>query len=566
MNSLSRFFLAAALSAGCGPAAHATPPPAGAELDRAFVTIPYAELRALWEAGQRKTDAEKPPVAPVAHLVHRAELQLTLGEPRSTLTALFEAEVLAPGWQTIPLFKGDARLEKSDAPGAQILCQDGYSLLLDKPGKTQATLQFVTRGAKALTPQQPLRFTLGVTAVKRLQVAGIPAGSEVRVNGLAGEVKNGVASFALAGDPGEITVQLAEPRIEAPPKPPTPSRWQTQSQTLVRSAEGRLHFESRVFAHADDGSGIELLLTLPANAASVQATGDDLVESAALRLDDGRRVLRARWKTADVLDRELVVRYAVPQSPLAEQWILQAPHAPEDTDAKHLFAVIPGEGLELKGDGVRTAVASHRLPPWMRTAIAGAPFVTAEAGPQLGLQTYWLPTIATAEAIVTEAKCQLQLVGDGAQRTSAAYIIRHQTPLAWRLELPASVEILSCTVGGIAAQPVQREKGAIEIALPAAPKGQTAITLVYTAKTEPLDPVSGQVALELPRTPLFIERLDWAIALPDLFEISAAQGNVAIAAAPGAPATPGGIHLRKDLCRGERPAVELFYQRLGLEK
>jgi hypothetical protein len=564
MKSSACILLAATL---CGFATAA--PPAAPELDRAFVTIPYAELRALWEAGQRKTEAAKPPAAPVPNLVHRAELRLTLGEPRSALVATFDTETLAPGWQTIPLINGDAQLESADAAGAQVLCKDGYSLLLEKPGKTQATLRLVTRGTKSLTPQNPLRFTLGAATVKRLQVAGIPAGSEVRVNGVAGVVKDGIASFPLAGEPGDITVQLAEPRIEVPPRPPTPSQWQTQSQTLVRYAEGRLHFQSRVFAHADGGSGLEMLLALPANAAAIQATGDDVTEAVSLRLDDGRRLLRVRWKTADVLDREVAVTYSVPQSPLAEQWTLQAPSAPEQADAKHLFAIIPADGLELKGDGLRAAVASHRLPQWMRAAIAGAPFVTAEAGAQLALQTIWLPTVATAEAIVTEAKCQLQLVSDGAQRIAATYAIRHQTPLTWRLELPPDVELLSCTIGGVAAQPVQREKGAIDLALPApgdAAKGQTQVALVYSAKTKPLDPVSGQVALELPRTLLFIERLDWSIALPDAFEISAAQGNVSIAAGSESAATPATISLRKDLCRAERPGVEIFYQRRSLEK
>ena len=234
-----------------------------------------------------------------------------------------------------------------------------------------------------------------------------------------------------------------------------------------------------------------------------------------------------------------------------------------------MFAIVPGDGLELKGDGLRAAVASHRLPQWMREAIGGAAFVTAEAGPQLALQTNWLPTIATAEAIVTEAKCQLQLVGDGAQRTSATYAVRHQAPLALRLELPAEVEILSCAVNGRPARPVQREKGAIEVALPALgdqAKGLTQVALVYTAKTKPLDPVSGQVALELPRTPLFIERLDWSIALPDIFEISAAQGNVEITQTANANSASSTINLSKNLCRAERPGVELFYQRHGLER
>ena len=560
------------LALACAAALHAAPepstPPPASELGRAFVTIPYSELRALWEAGQAARRAAETPDAlpPVAQLVHRAELVLTLGENRSALETKFEAESLTARWQTIPLLGGEARLEQTDA---QVVWKDGYCLLASEAGRKTATLNFVTRGAAALTPQAPLRLVLGSATVKLLRVAGIPAGYEARVNGSTGEMKNGVASFALPSEAGEVTLQLAEPRVEKPSKPATPSQWQTQSQTLVRYAEGRLHFQSRVFAHADDGSGLELLLTLPANAAAVTAKGDDVEDWAALRLDDGRRVMRVRWKTADVLDREVAVTYTVPQSPLDEQWLLHAPSAPEHADARHLYVIVPPEGLELKGGALGAAAAANRLPQWMRELIDGAVFVTAEGGSQLALQTHWLPTIAAAEAIVTEAKGQLRLVSDGSSQTAMSYVIRHQTPLAWKLELPADVNILSCSINGRSARPIQREGGVIEFALPApadAATGATQVALVYSAKVKPLDPVSGRVALELPRTPLFIERLDWLVGLPGEFEVTAAEGNVAIAppAQPGADA--GSIALRKDLCSGERPGVELFYQRRSLEK
>jgi len=546
-------------------------PPPSAELARAFVTIPYAELRSLWEAGQAaRTRPEKPAAAPFGSVVQGADLDLQLGERTSTLTAKFAVEVLQTQWQSIPLLGGEVQLEKADAAGRQIVSQDGYALLTDQPGQCAVVLQCRVRGAKSFTPQNPLRLKLDRATVKRLRVSGIPAGLEARVDGQpATELKEGVAVFALRGEPAEVALQLAEPRVEQAPKPPTASRWQTQSQTLVRYAEGRLQFSSRVFAHSDAGSGLEILLTLPSNAAAVTAAGEDVGDWTSFRMDDGRRVLGVRWKTADVLDRELVVSYAVPQSPLAEQWTLQPPSAPEDAAAKHLFAILPAEGLELKGAGLRAAVASHRLPTWMREEIGGAAFVTAESGAQLALQTNWLPVIATAEAIVTEAKCQLRLVADGSQQTTATYSIRHRTPLAWTLELSPDVEILTCTVGAQEARPIQRAKGVIEFNLPAPrdpAKGLTQITLVYAAKTKALDPVSGQVALELPRTPLFIERLDWTVVIPGAFEVTAAEGNVAIIAAAEVTPETNTITLRKDLCRAERPGVELFYQRRSLEK
>ena len=563
-TSLVSLVLTAAVSA----AAVSEPPPSP-DLGRAFVTIPYSELRALWEAGQRKPEPPVPPEpAPVSFLVHRAELRIALGDEASSIDAAFEVEALEQKWQRVPLLGGEIQLDKAEAGEHAVIWDDGYMLLTNALGKTSVALQLVTRGSRQLTV--PLKLRLGSASVKRLSVSGIPAGLEARVNGQAVVSADGVAVALLPGNAGEITLEIAAPKIEEAPKPLPPitaSHWQTQSQLLVRFAEGRLRYAARVFARAEDGSGLDLTLVLPANAGAITVTGEDLADWSQTRTEDGRRLLRIRWKTRDVLDRELKLAYAVPQSSLAEQWTLPAPTSPDDKDARHLYAIVPADGLELKGNALRPAVESRRLPEWMRTEIGSPAFVTAEAASQLVLQTHWLPAIATAEAIVSGSKATLRLVADGATQTAISYTIKHPAPLAWRLELPAKVELLSCTIGGAAAQPIQRDDGVIELALPVPAKGETTVTLVYTAKLKPLDPVSGDVALELPRTPLFIEHLDWSIVLPSAFEITAIDGNVSVAEGAAGPARGDRtIALRKDFCRAERPGVALFYQRTSLEK
>ncbi|MDQ3625440.1 MAG: hypothetical protein M3463_23695, partial [Verrucomicrobiota bacterium] len=511
---------AASMFAGSIPAAEpqAPPsePPASADLSRAFVTIPYSELRALWEAGRKGAPGPPPAPAPVAHLVHLAELQLELADQLSALNAVFEVEALEEKWQTISLLGGEAQLEKAEAADQAIVWQDGYQLLTRQPGRKRVTMQLTARGLSRIAPQDELRLQLASATIKRLRVSGIPAASEVRVNGQpAGAVQDGNALFALSSAAGEVRIQIVAKRTEPPPAP-KPSQWQAQSQTLVRYSEGRLRFVSRVLARAEDGSGLEMELMLPASARSISVTGDDLAESVQSRREDGGRALRLRWNTPDVLDRELTLTYAMP-SPLADQWALPAPAIAEQAESRHLYAIIPSEGLELQGAELRSGSAAHRLPEWMGKEVGSAPFVTAEAGAQLTLQTRWLPAIATAEAVVTKAKCQLRLVADGSLRTSATYSIRHEAPLAWRLEMPAGVELLSCTVAGRPARPIQREASALELHLPASAddsKGISSITFEYVGKTTALDPVSGQVALELPRTALFLERLDWSVLVP----------------------------------------------------
>src|SRR4051794_10386799 len=77
----------------------------GAQLDRAYVTIPYSELRALWEAGQAKAAPQEAP-APVSFVMNSADCELQLGERSSALKAQFDLEVLENKWQPIPLIGG----------------------------------------------------------------------------------------------------------------------------------------------------------------------------------------------------------------------------------------------------------------------------------------------------------------------------------------------------------------------------------------------------------------------------------------------------------------------------
>ncbi|MEM1444308.1 MAG: hypothetical protein AAGF67_18315, partial [Verrucomicrobiota bacterium] len=86
--------------------------------------------------------------------------------------------------------------------------------------------------------------------------------------------------------------------------------------------------------------------------------------------------------------------------------------------------------------------------------------------------------------------------------------------------------------------------------------------LCYALKTDPLDPVSGRIDLALPQTDLFVHLIDWNLQIPELYEPTAVEGNVEITRGSGAGNT---IRLKKELCRGERPAVEIYYQRKDLD-
>ena len=76
--------------------------------------------------------------------------------------------------------------------------------------------------------------------------------------------------------------------------------------------------------------------------------------------------------------------------------------------------------------------------------------------------------------MISQAKCSTRLVADGALIVQAEYTIQHQSPLNWRLRLPAMDEMLACEINEHPAQPVQRANNEIEFFL-ATPVGETRV-------------------------------------------------------------------------------------------
>ena len=79
-------FTAAASLSSSGATGDEIPP--ASDLRRAFVTIPYSELRALWEAGQRRSEPPKPepdtaPV-PLWSIARTTASRLEINPARST--------------------------------------------------------------------------------------------------------------------------------------------------------------------------------------------------------------------------------------------------------------------------------------------------------------------------------------------------------------------------------------------------------------------------------------------------------------------------------------------------
>ena len=541
------------------------------------VTLPYAELRALWLAAQVPKPPPvppppAPPVPPVAFTVGAARFALEVtADGRNVLgRATFEVQTFREGWTVVPLLPAaGTRLVGVEPAGALVAVRDdALALLLDKPDRQTVTLRFtapLAEGGKlTLVPET-------AALVNELTVGNVPPGTLAEVAGATCDEATGAFHLA-AGQALALTLVREENHRPAPP--PTPSAWRVTAEALVRYDDGRLVYQTRLRAAADAGSGLALELALPAAANVLRVAGPDLDRWRAERTpDNGRRQLAVTWKTPDLLRRELFVDYELPQPTPEGDWPLSTP-TPIASDGEvtatapaanaPTYTLAPPDGMEFAdaapGDG-------RSLPRWLAEALGSSPFVTVRTAADAPAFTRArrLPLVPTAPATVEEAGFKTRLVADGATLTEASLSVRHDGPLPLVISLPPGAALLACAVDDRETGPVDRGQGRVELALPAAVAGGKTLTRVSFTCTgrvaAPLAPVAGQVALALPQTDLFTQVLRWDLQIPDAYELTALDGNVELTSARGAADPVSGIHLRKELLKGERPAVELFYQK-----
>jgi hypothetical protein len=165
-------------------------------------------------------------------------------------------------------------------------------------------------------------------------------------------------------------------------------------------------------------------------------------------------------------------------------------------------------------------------------------------------------TVVAMPAVVREANSAMRIVSDGTFFNTTTWKIRHNTAVAWRLALGDDTQVVSCRVAGRASAPVLTGKNTIEIRLPDS-ESETDVEVAYTGKSTPFGPVRGEFPVSLPATDLLVERMDWTLVLPAPFSPLAVEGNCEFS--PGD--SKNELRLRKELSRGESPAVRVYYQK-----
>lgn len=527
---------------------------AGPGLDQAEVRIPYGELKTLI------TDATRPVASrdPLSALLS-ARFRLAMVDGKPVIDATFRTATFSDGLAMIPLVGGAVTVESQKPLDARILIQGKMLCQAQEKAGTQVLEARLlpalgTDGASLVLPPCPAAvFETGELGGERS--AALAIGGKEQVLG-----SNRLVALPLTGGSVEIRMLGGEETREAL-RPPEPSAWTWQHQALVLPQDGEIAYRVLGRASAAGGSGVSAVLALPADARDVKVMGDDLAGHKVTRGADRSLGLQIEWKTRGLLEREVSISYLLPRRPLDRSWKLQAPSAPGEDSTRTRFIILGSPELSYAAEGLSGPFSPKGLPGTLTGELKGEACYLLDAPTTADLTVTPLPVVATAEATISESVWAVKLEPDGAMLVEGAMTLEHRGALGLTLEVPEGMTLLACDVGGQAATPVKLGEGKLEVTLPAAGQ-KTRVSCSFTGRTAALDPVEGTLELALPKTPLFIRALTWRIDLPRGYQAET-HGNLIRSADAGDP--PSRLTLRKNLCRDERPATAVFYQRSDLK-
>ena len=525
----------------------------GQGLDDAEVRMPYGELKQLLA---RAEPPAKPPSPKPALLAARLRLSFENGRP--VLDATFRATRFTSEVALVPLVAGDVSLDQQD-PKDAVLVVEGKSLCLalDQTGVRTVQLRLLPILSKnhftlSLPACPSVIFETGDLLADQSIVLGCGDTEETLA---AGQIR----PLSHAGQ--TLTVRLLDSReTREALRPPDPSTWTWQNQALVIPADGGLIYQTIARASAADGSGVEAVLPMPPDAQDVTVTGDDLVSQTKIRGENRALGITLVWKTRGILDRQVAIAYRMPLRPLDRTWHLQAPGG-EGTRTRFIIATSPV--LAYAADGLSEPLAAQGLPASLAESLQGTTCQHLEATTTADLTVTPIPVAATADGVVSTAEWTLKIEPDGAMLATGDLKIEHKGQLGFVLDTPDGMKLLSCEVAGKPVAPVDLGDGALKITLPA--QGENSrLSCAFTGRTTALDPVEGTVKLSLPKVPLFIHSLVWCVDLPAGYQAETHGNLTRQQVATSAP--PSRISLKKNLCRDERPEIQLFYQRSDLNR
>lgn len=525
----------------------------GQTLENAEVRIPYQELKQLLA----KAAAPAVPKTPKPALL-ASKLTLSVDHGAPVIDASFRCTSFDANVSLIPLLAGDVTLGTQDPADARILMEnDTFCLAMDRAGTTDLKVRLL-----AAATEEGFTLSLPECPSSMIEIAELPEGRAFHVTrGSTEETLTSRQSRPISNQNRELQIRLMDDRESHEAlSAPEPSRWTWQQQTLVMPDTGDLLYQSLIRASALDGSGVEADLPLPADAQDVEVTGVDLVSQTKVRGDRRSLSLALRWRNRGVLDRQLLVSYRMPLRPLDRKWKLEAPGG-DDTKTRFIIAASPL--LAYAAEGLSGPLAAQGLPEPFAARLNGGSCHHLETQTTAELAITPIPVVPTADGVITRSDWSLKIEPDGAVLLTGNMRADHKGSVQLTFDTPPGMKLLSCEVAGKPVSPVDPGDGSLQLTLGANQEG-TEVACSFTGNSEALDPVAGTMKFSLPKTPLFVHAIRWNLDLPAGYQAET-HGNLQ-RSSPDGKSPPSRIFLSKNLCRDERPEIQIFYQRSDLNR
>ena len=114
------------------------------DLNATQVTLPYSELKALWQAANRAASAKRKP--PVEAALLSARYQLSLKGDIAAGVVDYEVENFTEEWTTIPLLGVQTPVDEIEPADVQLIIREGrYAVVTNRPGKQKLRLKFAVK-------------------------------------------------------------------------------------------------------------------------------------------------------------------------------------------------------------------------------------------------------------------------------------------------------------------------------------------------------------------------------------------------------------------------------------
>jgi hypothetical protein len=534
---------------------------AAATLEKASVTMPYAELASLLDrvAEVERSVAKAPALSPVPVVVNLAEYDLDLLQPeRPALNARFLISNLSNVWQAVPILEHLVVVTSVEPSDAKLVVKDGWlCALLPANSELALDLGLMVDEASASRGKQTVA-ALSLVGASR-SILKVQHTFDPSVLSVTGAVASNPekTQFGLSAAGGLISVNVYDAEALAP------TQWRGEMTSVVRSDAGRLLLNSRIRLSAtDNGRTTGAALKLPAMVDLQSLESPGMVEPYRMEMTDAGPVIFVAWQADTAMHRELTLEYTMPMTGASASLKIPRVHVAGAIDWNSTYYVLPFEGFSIEPQGAAWLTATH-LPPWV-SSLAGASDVFRHldtSGEGLEIVTKALPRLKTADATITSARYFTDVVAGGGMLHRGDIEIQHLAATRYTFSLPEQSKLLTCHVNGRSTEPLLLESGALSLIVPAAKGGATNVSYVFTTKGSELDPVEGAAQLELPRTPLFINEIKWLVQLPAVYQATAIEGNVVI---DSSGEHNGPVRLSKQICDDEAPYARLYYTRKDL--